>query len=390
MEFISINTEETLLDESNWICTANETNNILHIVSIGSQPLQGIGTLCYLKFQVIQMEGFIPINFDSIVINTAEMLAETQNGGVNIIIPNYGDVDQNGQIQAIDANRILDFLVESYYLDDIQKLNAEVSFDNSVSALDANIILQYVSGIIDSLPNEIGEGYVAFGNIQMNDQTVSSDELIEIPLHLSGADSIYSFEACLSYDSNMIEFVSYEYSELLNDFIVEGNFMIDNKIYFAGTGFNPINENGEFILLNFLVSEEFDSDSTIVSLDKLRWNENDIQIEPAETILYNSVSASKNPLSLVTKLGSNFPNPFNPSTQINFQIAQESDVDISIYNIKGQKVKQLVRSQRSFGQHSVVWDGKDGHDQPVASGIYFYKLNVNGKTEAVKKCLLLK
>ena len=67
LEFISINTEETLIDESNWICTANETNNILHIVSIGSQPLQGIGTLCYLKFQVIQMEGFVPIDFNSIV-----------------------------------------------------------------------------------------------------------------------------------------------------------------------------------------------------------------------------------------------------------------------------------------------------------------------------------
>ena len=390
LEFISINTEETLLDESNWICTANETNNILHIVSIGSQPLQGIGILCYLKFQVIQMEGFVPINFDSIVINTAEMLAETQNGSVNVILPNYGDVDQNGQIQAIDANRILDYLVESYYLDDIQKLNAEVSFDNSVSALDANIILQYVSGIIDSLPNEIGEGYIALGNIQMNDQTVSSEELIETPLHLTGADSIYSFEVCLSYDSNMIEFVSYEYSELLNDFIVESNFIYDNKIYFAGTGFNPINENGEFILLNFLVSEEFDSDSTIVSLDKLRWNENDIQIEPAETILYNSVSTSENPLPLVTKLGSNFPNPFNPSTKINFQLAQESDVDISIYNIKGQKVKQLVRSQRLSGQHSVVWHGKDEQDQPVASSIYFYKLKVNKKTIAVRKCLLLK
>ncbi|MDP8201442.1 MAG: right-handed parallel beta-helix repeat-containing protein [Candidatus Tenebribacter burtonii] len=90
-------------------------------------------------------------------------------------------------------------------------------------------------------------------------------------------------------------------------------------------------------------------------------------------------------------LQQNFPNPFNPSTTISFSVTQNSDfVLLEIYNIKGQKVKKLVSDQLSVGQHSIEWNGNDNTNKPVSSGVYFYKLNVNGKTLDVKKCLLLK
>ena len=89
---------------------------------------------------------------------------------------------------------------------------------------------------------------------------------------------------------------------------------------------------------------------------------------------------------------SNYPNPFNPTTTISFSLTAKDakNAKIEIYNIKGQKIKTLVGEQLDVGEHLVVWDGKDENNNPVSSGIYFYKLNVNGKTEAVKKCLLLK
>ena len=86
----------------------------------------------------------------------------------------------------------------------------------------------------------------------------------------------------------------------------------------------------------------------------------------------------------------NFPNPFNPSTTIEFSIQHDSNVELTIYNLKGQKVKQLINEQISGGQHSIVWNGDDATGDSVSSGIYYYQLNANGKTEAVKKCLLLK
>ncbi|MEA1971850.1 MAG: T9SS type A sorting domain-containing protein [Candidatus Cloacimonadota bacterium] len=87
---------------------------------------------------------------------------------------------------------------------------------------------------------------------------------------------------------------------------------------------------------------------------------------------------------------SNYPNPFNPSTIIEFSIQNDSKIELLIFNIKGQKIKTLANNEFNKGDHSVIWYGNDDSEKFVSSGVYFYKLNVNGKTEAMKKCLLLK
>jgi len=86
----------------------------------------------------------------------------------------------------------------------------------------------------------------------------------------------------------------------------------------------------------------------------------------------------------------NYPNPFNPSTTIEFSIQNDSKIDLSVFNIKGQKIKTLTNNEFAKGSHSIIWNGVDELGKSISSGIYFYKLKVNGKTEAVKKCLLLK
>jgi len=86
----------------------------------------------------------------------------------------------------------------------------------------------------------------------------------------------------------------------------------------------------------------------------------------------------------------NYPNPFNPTTTISFSIQELSKINLSIYNIKGQKVKTLVNNELTSGSHSIIWNGKNESGETVSSGLFFYKLNVNGKAEEVKKCLLLK
>ncbi|NQV19721.1 MAG: right-handed parallel beta-helix repeat-containing protein [Armatimonadetes bacterium] len=86
----------------------------------------------------------------------------------------------------------------------------------------------------------------------------------------------------------------------------------------------------------------------------------------------------------------NYPNPFNPTTTISFSIPEESKVDLSIYNIKGQKVRNLVSDDFKKGIHSVIWNGVDESGKSIASGVYFYKLNVNGITKQIHKCILMK
>jgi len=86
----------------------------------------------------------------------------------------------------------------------------------------------------------------------------------------------------------------------------------------------------------------------------------------------------------------NYPNPFNPTTTIKFSIQNDSEVELTICNIKGQKIRTLTQHRLSKGSHSIIWNGDDESGKAVSSGIYFYRLNVNDKTEAVNKCLLLK
>ena len=86
----------------------------------------------------------------------------------------------------------------------------------------------------------------------------------------------------------------------------------------------------------------------------------------------------------------NYPNPFNPTTTINFSIQNNSQVKLTIYNIKGQKLKTLTNNLYEKGYHSIIWYGNDDFNNSVGSGVYMYKLNVNGKIVAVRKCLLLK
>lgn len=85
-----------------------------------------------------------------------------------------------------------------------------------------------------------------------------------------------------------------------------------------------------------------------------------------------------------------YPNPFNPATTIEFSIQNDSMIELSIFNIKGQKIKTLLKNKFTKGSHSIIWNGDDENNKPIASGIYYSKLNVNGEIEAVKKCLLLK
>jgi len=91
----------------------------------------------------------------------------------------------------------------------------------------------------------------------------------------------------------------------------------------------------------------------------------------------------------ITSLEGNYPNPFNPSTTIKYSLAQNDNVKLQVFNIKGQVVRTLVNANQDAGFHSVVWNGVDNNNTSVASGIYFYRLETN-TTKEVKRMLLMK
>lgn len=88
-------------------------------------------------------------------------------------------------------------------------------------------------------------------------------------------------------------------------------------------------------------------------------------------------------------LHQNYPNPFNPETTISFDMPKAGFANLSIYNVKGQLIKNLINENLDFGRHSVVWNGTDNNGKPVTSGLYLYRLTTNGVTET-KKMMLMK
>ncbi len=88
-------------------------------------------------------------------------------------------------------------------------------------------------------------------------------------------------------------------------------------------------------------------------------------------------------------LDQNYPNPFNPSTSIRFALPAPQRVRLDVLNILGQRVVTLIDRQLSAGVHTILWDGRNGDGEPVASGVYFYRLDTDGFA-ASRKMILLK
>ncbi|MDD3535967.1 MAG: T9SS type A sorting domain-containing protein [Candidatus Cloacimonetes bacterium] len=87
-------------------------------------------------------------------------------------------------------------------------------------------------------------------------------------------------------------------------------------------------------------------------------------------------------------LNPNYPNPFNPETNISFDMPKAGAAKLEIYNVKGQLVKSLFDGTAQYGRNSLVWNGMDNRGNKVPSGIYFYRLSTEGKSETRKMMLM--
>jgi len=88
------------------------------------------------------------------------------------------------------------------------------------------------------------------------------------------------------------------------------------------------------------------------------------------------------------RLEQNFPNPFNPTTTLAFSLKDTREVNLTVFDVAGRRVRELVNEKRSQGAYRVVWDGRSDSGSTVASGVYFYKLVAGSFTETKKMTIL--
>ena len=195
-----------------------------------------------------------------------------------------------------------------------------------------------------------------------------------------GSDSQPSLTNCIVWNNTPVEIYCnnnpiINYSDIQFGWAGNGNISADPLFIDLQNGDYHLSQNSPCIDAGD-PNSPFDPDGTIVDMGAFYFDQSTL-IEESE-------------IQAVVYSISNFPNPFNPTTTISFSLPEDSDVELSIFNIKGQKIRSLLNNQITAGEHSIVWNGKDASGKKISSGVYLYKLNVNGKSEEVRKCLLLK
>jgi hypothetical protein len=134
---------------------------------------------------------------------------------------------------------------------------------------------------------------------------------------------------------------------------------------------------GGYYYLRFVVESD-------ASIDDPGWWIDDFKI-----VASVGASSPELPVPLKSELHRNFPNPFNPSTCIQYNLANPGQVELLIYNVKGQKVRTLISESQDAGNKEIVWNGTDDNGNNVSSGIYFYEL-ITGDFSRTRKMMLLK
>jgi hypothetical protein len=101
---------------------------------------------------------------------------------------------------------------------------------------------------------------------------------------------------------------------------------------------------------------------------------------------YTSVEFKKenNTIAKNFRLEQNYPNPFNPDTRINYHLSEATHVFLSVYDMKGRLVTNLINNKQTSGQHSAVWNGRDSKNSIVSSGVYLYRLKADKYIESRK------
>ena len=225
---------------------------------------------------------------------------------------------------------------------------------------------------------------------------VNTDGTIDVPLIISGSvNDVRLLSISLVYPSTLLKYIGCEKSGEMNQdycFIAakaENNIVtLDAAV--IGIEHHSLSKEGTFAIVKFRPLIQSKNFEIKIQSAKVRdSNNHDIPI----LLNSNEIPISDVPTAFV--LSQNYPNPFNPTTQIEYQLPRQVHVEISIYDILGRYVATLVNKEQDVGYYRIEWNGKNTEQQPVSSGIYFYKLyavnpaSVSGNNFVTVKKLIL-
>ncbi len=212
------------------------------------------------------------------------------------------------------------------------------------------------------------------------------NDYLFLTFNLDSIRSIGSIGMEFSYDPEVIQFIDHSSRLDQNWTLLFHHDSINHRIAFQVADLDeelriqPINKQFKFTFKKLI-----DADTEVEWMIDMRNRLGQVTQIFTQSYQFNTIA----PLPEVYALHQNYPNPFNPTTTIRYDLPEDSDVRISIYNLLGQEVKLLSNKFEAAGYRSIRWHGKDNFNQDVSAGIYFLLMETNNFT-TTRKLILLK
>ena len=227
----------------------------------------------------------------------------------------------------------------------------------------------------------LGLAHTSFSGI-IKSKEANNPNAVEVTIH-SDVD-IYGVQFDLDYDNNYLALTEGQITSLVNSADVYSKIIEPGKarvIMFSMQGdkiMNSTDDVSSVININFDTTEGLSNSNVSIS-NLILAGANGVSVDCERDATFDV-----NFMPEVTSLEKNYPNPFNPSTTIPFNITQSGNVTLSVYDMSGSLVKTLTSDYKEAGSYKVIWNGLNNDGQQVASGQYILKMSAPNYTNTLQ------
>ncbi len=407
LQFEELVTEGTIGDDVQMVTNLTEPGS-LHIaaievpngtLTIKPAAIEGDGIILYVRFSVLAEEiGSTQVNLVDALLNEGAPPVGVEAGTIDIV-PLYGDASLNVVVNAFDVSTVMRRVV--HLVDDedwtpAAEAAADVSGNGEVNAFDAALILQYVVGMIDCFPADdaceddamvakasktggaaaMVASDAAYAAVKLGAmREVSGQENLSVPVSIDNVEGdVRSVTMTLTFDP-AVTAVDGVTSALPDGWQLVSN-IVDGEIHVALVGSTPLVEGD----IAELTVRRLQPNADINIAGTMRFNESDVrtmeqmtlEVIPAEFTLHG-----------------NYPNPFGPRTTVAFDLPEDAEVSLEVYDVIGRRVMDIRSVEIPAGSNKSI----DIDAGSLASGMYVYRLVVqteSGKISESGKMVLVR
>ena len=232
---------------------------------------------------------------------------------------------------------------------------------------------------------------VAGSEVTIRDTTVATNTRFDLPIltsDLTGLGAV-SYDFTILYDDSFLKFEGFEKTNTISSGfpLISVNSDSNGVLFVGGAGILPLTGEGVLLILTFATKS--DTGNTVVSFETFSFSDTvDNPKTNNGTVHITDVIVSVATDYLVEETFplefSSYPNPFNSSINIVYDLPVSGNVSIEIYDLNGNKVRTHVSSMREKGRHITRWSGISDSDLPVASGVYFCRISLGNRSRSLR------